>query len=118
MAIHDFVEGTTERQDFSLLTDGVAPTTDLTGTVAMVLINSAGTVVTITGAMSIVDADAWIVGYTPHATTKDLAHTLAGQLYTTYTFHFAVTQGGVTFFFPRGAAEIFRVRKPGNAPVA
>ena len=104
MIVH-IVEGWTERLEFLLLSDGEAPGVPLTGTAELVLKDNTGTAVDTAGDVAILDAPTWRVGYTPDA--ADMTAALSP-----YTLHWKVTQGGATFFFPSGPADLIRVYRP------
>jgi len=98
-------EGWTGPLDFILQSDGAAQ--DLTGmTVTLVLTGVDGTIATTTGNVSVTDAAAGKVRYSPDAT--DLLS--AKQ---PYRGRWKVTDGaGKIVFFPNGEADLWKVWAP------
>ena len=64
---HEVVAGQTSNYDIDLKDDGATPSGTLSGTVTWIIKNSAGTQITMTGNVSIIDAAGWRIRVQPDA---------------------------------------------------
>src|SRR3990167_9264627 len=65
--VHEVVAGQTSNYDIDLQDDGATPSGTLTGTVELIIKNSAGTQLAFTGDVSITDATNWRIRLAPDA---------------------------------------------------